>query len=83
MTGPSHGALKASGGDPACHNWKLRATLTGCEGQVVCWKPLLLVDPQPDTNPSQLWFAVNCGRLCVELRREAESKKASVESRGV
>ena len=31
------------------------------------------------TNPSQLWFAVRCGRLCTELRREAESKKTPFE----
>ena len=31
-------------------------------------------DPQPDTNPPQLWFAMICGRLYVEQRREAESK---------
>ena len=36
-------------------------------------------DPQPDTNPFQLWFAVKCGRLCVELRREAESKKTPLD----
>ena len=36
-------------------------------------------DPQPDTNPSQLWLAVKCGRLCVELRGEAGSKKAPLE----
>ena len=32
-------------------------------------------DPQPDTNPSQLWPAVTCGRLCVELRKEAEGSE--------
>ena len=35
-------------------------------------------DPQPDTNPSQLCFAV-FGRLYIELRKEAESKKAPLE----
>ena len=35
-------------------------------------------DARPDTNPSQLW-AVRTGCLCVELRKEAESKKAPVE----
>ena len=24
-------------------------------------------DPQPDTSASQLWFAVQCGCLCVEM----------------
>ena len=33
---------------------------------------------QPDTDPSQLWFAVKRG-LHVEPRREAESKKAPLE----
>ena len=33
-------------------------------------------DPQPDTDPSQL---VKRGRLCDELRKEAESKKAPLE----
>ena len=28
------------------------------------------------TNPSQPWFPVKCGRFCVEVRREAERKKA-------
>ena len=36
-------------------------------------------DPQPDPNPSQLWFVVQCGRFCVEQRKEAESKKAHLE----
>ena len=36
-------------------------------------------DPQPDSNPCQLCFAVKCGRLCAELRGEAGSKKASLE----
>ena len=36
-------------------------------------------DPQPDTNPSQLCFAVKFGRLYSELRKEAESKKAPLE----
>ena len=36
-------------------------------------------EPQPDTNPSQLWLAVKCGRSFVELRREAESTKAPIE----
>ena len=44
-----------------------RAAGTGCE------------DPQPDTNPSQLWFVVLCGRLCVGLRMEAERKNAPLE----
>ena len=30
-------------------------------------------EPQPDR------LAVKCGRLCVELRREAKSKKAPIE----
>ena len=34
--------------------------------------------PQPDTNPSQLRFAVKRA-LYAELRGEAESKKASLE----
>ena len=29
-------------------------------------------DPQPDTDPSQLWFAVKYGRLCVKLSKEKE-----------
>ena len=33
----------------------------------------------PDTNLSQLWSTVQCGCLCVELREEAESKKAPLE----
>ena len=65
-----------------CGHWKFRATLTGCEGRIVCWEPFLLVerpaqaaDPQPGTNPSQLWFAVK--RACyAELRGEVESKRA-------
>ena len=39
-------------------------------------RPAQAARTQPDANPSQLWLAMNCGRLCVELRREAESKKA-------
>ena len=35
--------------------------------------------PQPDTNPSQLCFAVTFGRLYIELRKAAESKKAPLE----
>ena len=35
-------------------------------------------DPQPDTNPSQLWLAVKRTSY-AELRGEAESKKASLE----
>ena len=53
--------------------------------QVVCWKLAFRraagtgrEDPQPDTNPSQLCFAV-FGRLFFELRKEAESKKAPLE----
>ena len=65
----------------------LRATLTGCEGRVVCWKPLLLVErPAPaarthDPTPIHLscvYFG-KVGRLCVELRREARSKKTPLE----
>ena len=36
-------------------------------------------DPQPHTNPFQLWFAMTCGRLCVEQRRESRKK----EMRGI
>ena len=36
------------------------------------------VDPQPDTNPSQLWFAVKRA-FRQELQGEAKSKKAPVE----
>ena len=59
---------------------------TGREHRVVCW--LLAFrraagtgreDPQPDTNPSQLCFAVTFGRLYIELRKAAESKKAPLE----
>ena len=64
----------------------LRATLTGCEGKLFVGNLAYRraagagrEDPQPDTNPSQLWFVVKFGRLCVELRREAKSKKASFE----
>ena len=63
-----------------------RVALTGREGQVVCWKLAFRraagtgrEDPQPDTNPSQLCFAVKFGRLYIELRKEAESKKAPLE----
>ena len=35
-------------------------------------------DPQPDTNPFQLWFAVKTA-FYAELRGEAESKKAPLE----
>ena len=35
-------------------------------------------DPQPDTNPSQLWFAVKRA-FYAEPRGEAESKKAPLE----
>ena len=35
--------------------------------------------PQPDTNSSQLCFAVTFGRLYIELRKAAESKKAPLE----
>ena len=36
-------------------------------------------DPQPDTNPSQQCFVVQCGNLGIEQRREAESKKAPLQ----
>ena len=36
-------------------------------------------DPQPDTNPSQQCSVVQCGCLCVEQQKEAESKKAPLE----
>ena len=35
-------------------------------------------DPQPDSNPFQLRFAVK-RTFCAELRGEAESKKAPLE----
>ena len=34
-------------------------------------------DPQRDANETQLWFPVKCSCLCVELRKEANSKKAN------
>ena len=64
----------------------LRAALTGCQGGLFVGNPCFSSsgrtgrqDPQPDTNPSQLWLAVKCGRLCVEPRKEAESQKAPLE----
>ena len=36
-------------------------------------------DPQPYTNPSQHCFVVQCGVLCVEQQKEAESKKTLLE----
>ena len=44
-----------------------RAAGTGCE------------DPQSDTRPDQQCLVVQCGCLCVERRKEAESKKAPLE----
>ena len=60
-----------------------------CEGRSVCWKPLLLVERpaqaarthNPTTIHLSLWFLVKSNRLCVDLRWEAESKKAPL--RGV
>ena len=52
------------------------------EGQVVCWVPLAGTgreDPQPDTHPKQQCLVVQYGCLCVERRKEAESKKAPLE----
>ena len=54
----------------------------GFFSSVVCWKPLHR--PRGPTTRHQsisLRFAVACGRLRVELRREAESTKAPL--RGV
>ena len=53
------------------------ATLRGCEGRVVCWKRLLLVERRTH-NPTPIH--PSCGSvksdcLLVELRAEAESKK--------
>ena len=70
----------------------LRAILTGCERRVVCWKPVLLVERpaqapkthnpnQPATNPSQLRFAVKCGRFYRAAKGRAE--KESLPLQGV
>ena len=65
----------------------LRATLTGCEGGLFDGSPRFSSSgrheaSQPHTNPSQPRVAVKCGRLCFELREEAASKKAPLESEG-
>ena len=66
----------------------MRVTVTGREGRVVCWLEAKASrraagtgseDPQPDTKPSQPWFATKCGRFYIELGRGAESQKAPLD----
>ena len=71
---------------PQTHTLPCPALLSRSEGQVVCWKLAFRraavtgrENPQPDTNPSQFCFAVKFGRLYIELRKEAKSKKAPLE----